>query len=614
LLDKGSMVFFMITSAPSSEPVTALDAAETMVLELPFTKVEYSEPYEVEAANNVMLEAVDTAVGLEQGEIAIRVLYHKLGSQDYLITIMAAPDSMADRETTINKLIGSIEFYTPSLFATDPKETVNLLGYEPDEKELDPARTHSGASSFVGILYSGLVRLSPAMQIEADLAESWTISPDGKVYTFILRENLQFADGSPLTAEDVQKSWERAANPETESDVAATYLGDIAGFQQVVDGDADSISGLELIDERTIQVTLKEPVSYFLAKLTYPTSFVVDVSQTDDSLWVWEPNASGPYVFSEYIEQTGMLFERNEKYHNPPEVRYLAYNLNPGGSNISLYEADRLDVAYLDSEGTLRIRDENDPLHGEWQSTASMCTSVVQMNNNIEPFDDLKVRQAFLQAIDLELYHENLFQSTNMIARTILPPAMPGYSSELAPLPFDPAAAKALLAESSYAGNLPEITVSASGYSDSQRPDVDALVEMWKTNLGVKVNVVFLDPLDFTSAAKEDHGHLVVYGWCADYPDPGNFLDILYHSESNFNVAGYSNPDVDSLLEKARSELDPATRIGLYQEAERMLIEDGAVIPLLHSVSDVLVKPRLLNFILSPISTADGIGWSLANP
>jgi oligopeptide transport system substrate-binding protein len=130
---------------------------------------------------------------------------------------------------------------------------------------------------------------------------------------------------------------------------------------------------------------------------------------------------------------------------------------------------------------------------------------------------------------------------------------------------------------------------------------LNAMIETWRDVLEADVTIDFLSAEDFTSAAREEHGHMVSYGWCADYPDPENFLDILYHSESDFNVAGYHNPEVDAMLEQARVELDVSTRLALYQEIERLLLEDGAAITLWHGVSDALVNERIEGFVLAPM-------------
>jgi oligopeptide transport system substrate-binding protein len=211
--------------------------------------------------------------------------------------------------------------------------------------------------------------------------------------------------------------------------------------------------------------------------------------------------------------------------------------------------------------------------------------------------DDINVRKAFSLAVDPERLVQILNGGLTPIARSILPPSMPGYSNDLSVGSFDPEAAKAALSTSKYANNLPVITLTVSGYANNEDDYITALVNMWQTNLGVTVEVEYLDPVNFTQEAVSRHGQMVSYGWCADYPDPQNFLEILYQTGSDFNVAGYSNPIVDELLSTAQIEQDVTTRLSLYRQIESLLLQDFAAIPILNNVSYVLVKPEVKGYI-----------------
>lgn len=560
------------------------------------------------AGSGTAQTALITGEAEDGTEYLVRLAYAEQGAHTYAFYAYGTPPAIEARETTFNMLVNQAQLGSSQIYGLNRDETLVLLGFDPDERALDPARTTGSADGYVGLLYSGLVRLSPELQVVPDLAERWDISADGTVYTFTLRANLEFADGSPLTAEDVRYSLERAADPDTGSTTARTYLGDILGVADVLDEEADSIEGLEVVDERTIVMTLDGPKPYFLAKLTYPTAFIVDEESVDgepDDEWPFEPNPSGPYLLREYSEAETLIFERNPAYYQPAGIPYVVYLNNRFGSSISLFESGEIDVVYLDATETAEVRRPSHVLHDQWVSVTSMCTGLVQMNNTLAPLDDVNVRRALALAVDKDGLNDLLADGLNLRSDTILPPAMPGYSLELAQAQaattFDAAAAQAALAASSYGTDLPPITVHASGFGNEERDDVNALVADWREVLGIEVNVEFLDPSAFTGAARDESAHLVFYGWCADYPDPQNFLDILYHSNSEFNVAGYSNPELDALIEEAGVELDPAQRLALYQELERRLLEDGAGIPLLHNVSDALVSSRIQGTVIVPI-------------
>jgi ABC-type oligopeptide transport system substrate-binding subunit len=528
---------------------------------------------------------------------------HNLRS--YLFVLYGASQDYYDNKDNFDTMIKSISLDGVQLYGAVRDQTLVLYGWDPDPIDLDPARTGTGAGDLVGLLYSGLVSLTPDLKIAPDLAEKWTVSPDGLVYTFTLRYDLAFQDERPITAQDVKNSWERAADPKTGSKTATTYLGDIVGVKEKLAGNAKEIIGVQVIDDRTLVVKLDGPKPYFLAKLTYPTSFVVDEKsvKAGSNDWVFKPNASGPYKLLDYEKGTIFLLERNLAYHNPPKLPYIAFRLDFSNNPLSYYESNDIDIAdWFNKDEVKKVQDASYPLHNEVHTTASMCTNLLQMNNTIPPMDDPNVRKAFALAIDRQRLIDQFFGANAQLAETILPPAMPGFSANQKLEPFDPKAAKDALAASRYAAKLPKIVLNISGYANYPSDYAKALAAMWQTNLGVNVQVEYLDPTDYTKAAHDQHGQLVLYGWCADYPDPQNFLDVLYHTGSNFNVSGYTNPDVDKLLDQAQVENDPAKRLALYQKVESLLLSDYAAVPLRYDIFTLLVKPTVKGVILPPMN------------
>ena len=300
-----------------------------------------------------------------------------------------------------------------------------------------------------------------------------------------------------------------------------------------------------------------------------------------------------------------MIFARNDAYHTPPAIANVVYLSSIAGNRLSIYEANEVDLVYIGGTDAIDVRRPSHELHDEWLTNTSMCTTTLMLDNTAAPLDDVNVRRALAWAVDKEGLNELLSEGTNLVAETILPPAMPGYAVELAEaqaaLTYQQEAAQAALAASAYADDMPPIVIHAAGFGDTERDDLNALVSNWQEVLGIEVQIAFIEPTNYNEVLASEEGNLVSYGWCADYPDPENFLDVLFHSESEFNVSGYSNEQVDELLEAARVELDPATRVALYQEVERMLLDDQATIPLSHGVSDVLVKPHVQNYVLAPL-------------
>ncbi|HSG17676.1 MAG TPA: peptide ABC transporter substrate-binding protein [Anaerolineae bacterium] len=485
-------------------------------------------------------------------------------------------------------------------YDVDEDQALYLSGGQP--RTLDPALSHSGAGGLLGAIFSGLVTLNTELQVEPELAAGWDVSDDGTVYTFYLRPEATFHDGRPITAEDVIYSWERAAAPEMASDTVQTYLGDVVGVADVLAGRAEHVSGLRAIDDHTLEVRIDAPKTYFLSKLTYPVSYVVDRQNVSQPDWQRRPNGSGPFTLQAWEDDEIMILARNEDHYRTPAVSNVVY-LMGAGIPMSMYELDEIDLVGVGGGSLERVQDPNSPYFPELRVGADMCTTYVGFDNSRPPFDDPLVRQAFSLAIDRERITDGLYNGNALPAAGLLPPGMPGYSGEVGNLAHEPSAAQALLAQAGYddPADFPAVTFNTSGYG-GVGPLVTALITMWQENLDVTVEPLMLDPYEYLDELYGGNtGHIFNAGWCADYPDPENFLDVLFHSGSQQNLTGYGDPAVDALLEQARVESDVAKRLTLYGDIERQIVAAAPAAFLVHSLSAVLVKPHLKNYVLTPI-------------
>ncbi len=472
-------------------------------------------------------------------------------------------------------------------------------GETSNPREYDPATTHGSGDK---LLYSGLVSFDPNLNLTPDLAETWDVSNGGTVYTFHLRENAKFHDGRPVTAQDFVYSWERAASPATASDTVLTYLSDIVGVQEMASGQADHISGLQVIDDHTLQVTIDAPKPYFILKLTYPTAFVVDSNNVEQGgEWFRQPNGTGPYKLVEWTSFERIVYEANPDFYlGAPSIPYVVINLYAGNPQ-SLYETGDVDISGVYSVD--RFLDPTEPLHDELISGVGLCTSYVIFDVTRPPFDDINVRKAFSMAFNRQQYVDVVASGRALPADGLYPPGLPGFSYDLQGLPYDPEQARELLKQSKYgsAEGLPPIVYTDAGIGSSIGMDVSAMAEMWQQNLGVTITVENIEPNFFSELVfSGNNGQLLSYGWCADYPDPENFADILFHSGSTQNIGGYSNPELDTLLEQARVEQDVTKRIDLYQQAEKIIVNDAPVLFTTHSLSYQLVKPYIKGYVFTP--------------
>jgi len=480
-------------------------------------------------------------------------------------------------------------------------ETLYLSGGESnDPRDYDPATTRGSGDKMV---YSGLFSFNPQMELVPDLVESWQVR-DGTVFTFTLRANAKFHDGRAVTAQDVIYSWDRAADPATKSDTVTTYLGDIVGVREKHAGSADHISGLRAVDDHTLEVTIDAPKPYFLAKLSYPTAFVIDRANVESGAdWYRHPNGTGPYKLIRWDSMQQMVYERNEDFYlGAPAIRYVVIQLYTG-LPIRLYETDEIDIAGVSLYDVARASDPSGPLHAELVAGVDLCTDYMVFDNTRPPFDDPKVRQAFSEAFDRQLFISLVYSGDALPAVGLYPPGLPGRREGLTGLPFDPEGAKVLLSGSKYAGSdFPEVVLTDGGYGSNVSPDFAAMAAMWKKYLGVTIRVENLQPEKFwDEVGAGRRGQMWIGGWCADYPDPENFADVLFHTGSDFNEGGYSNSELDKLLEAARTEPDTGKRIALYQQAEDIIIRDAPVLFTVHPLSYVLVKPYILGYVLTPI-------------
>jgi len=491
---------------------------------------------------------------------------------------------------------------------TLPGEGTVLTLYDIDPWTLDPAvSSESTSHQYIMQIFSGLVRLDDNLEPAPDIAQDWEISNAGTTYTFYLRQDVMFHDGRQVKAEDFKYSWERACDPATGSHTAAIYLGDIVGVNEVLAGETEEISGVRVVDDYTLEVTIDAPKSYFLSKLTYPTSFVVDRANVATG-WEWwhSPNGTGPFKLKQWEEESLLVLKRNELYYGEvAKVDSVVFQLW-GGVPMNMYETGEIDVTAVSIAYIDKVTDERGPFYQDLTAVPELSFYYIGFDTTKPPFDDVNLRRAFSQAIDKDKLVSLVYRDTVQSADGILPPGMPGYNEDLVGLDFDVTGARELIASSRYGdvSNLPPITITTIGWGGLISSELEAIIYEWRNNLGVDVKVRQLEPQRFLYHLMEEKDEMFDMGWIADYPHPQDFLDILFHSGSENNYGEYSNPQVDALLERANVEPDREVGLGLYQQAEQLLVEDAACLPLWFGKNYVLVKPYVSGYELNPMGIA----------
>ena len=480
--------------------------------------------------------------------------------------------------------------------------TLNLAGSGPTT--LDPALAADSTSAmYIFQLFSGLVRLDQNLQVAPDIASSWDTSSDGKMYTFRLRHDVKFDDGKPVTAADFKYSWERALNPATSSLTAGTYLSDIVGAEDVLSGITTQLNGVKILDDYTIQVTIDAAKSYFLEKLAYPTAFVVDQTNVQSgSTWWHHPNGTGPFKLQQWQGQALVLQLNDNYYGEKAKLKQVVFRLT-GENPMQLYQEGSIDVSFVSANYMGLVTDPSNPISNELEVFPELSLYYIGFNCSTPPFDDANVRQAFYLAVDKSRVISLAADNVVAVANGILPPGMPGYNPNLQGLQFDPEKAKQLIAASKYGNvsNLPPIVLTTAGVGGHISGILGGVIEEWRRNLGVEVTVRQLESQTFLYGPNQEKDQLFDTGWIADYPDPQDFLDLLFHTSAHNNIGNYSNPPLDSLLDQAAIEQDSNARLKTYQTAEQLIVQDAAILPLFFGTNYVVVKPYVKDYVLSPL-------------
>jgi oligopeptide transport system substrate-binding protein len=474
---------------------------------------------------------------------------------------------------------------------------LNLYGNDPTT--LDPAMSSdAGSHEYIIQIFGGLVSLDENLAPAPDIASGWDMSKDGRTYTFHLRDNVKFHSGRVVTAQDVKYSWERAASPATGSQTAGTYLGDIVGVKEMLTGKATEISGVRVIDDKTLEVTIAAPKSYFLFELTYPVAFVVDKDNVGTGEWWRNPIGTGPFKLKEWTKYSQLVLERNPDYHGTvAKLGSVVFHML-AGLPMNLYESGDTDVAEVSLSYIDRVSDPVGPFYDQLTIIPELSLYYLAFNTVKAPFDDVNIRRAFSMSLDKDKIISLVFQNAVEKANGIVPPGIKGFNEELVGLDYDVARARELIRQSKYGdvSALPQITLTTAGEGGAVSNVLQAAVVQWRENLGVDVKIRQIEPDTFYYTLKQEKDEVVDMGWIADYPHQQDFLDVLFRSGADINYGEYSDPVVDSLLDQAAAELDTERSIELYRQAEQKLVDDAACIPISFGSKYVLVKPYVKGY------------------
>lgn len=465
-----------------------------------------------------------------------------------------------------------------------------------DPTTLDPALSGESASgAVIDQLFSGLVELSADMEILPAMAESWEVLDGGRRYVFHLREDARWSNGHAVTAHDFEFAWKRVLDPKTGAPLASA-LYDIQGAQAYHEGAISDPAqlGVQALNDSTLSVELAEPAGYFLQVLALPVAYAVPrlVVQQHGTAWTDLAHlvVNGPFQIEAWKPGKSMTLVRNPAYcgRSGGNVQYV--ELCPHGKDASktLYEAHELDFLDLRGLASAELDRLRQAYAEDYISAPCPTTWYVAFNTRRPPFDDMRVRRALALAIDKERLVNIATGGIHSPARGgLVPPAIPGHSPGIA-LPYQPEQAQRLLAEAGYAdGNgFPSQELQGAAYPRTE-PLASELQRQWQENLHIRVPFELPSLHTFMQKIEKESPHIFFSGWMADYPDPDNFLRVCLQ----WQRTGWQNTAYITLVEKARQTPRAVERMQLFQEAERILIAEAAIIPLTHEWLHLLVKP-----------------------
>ncbi len=457
-------------------------------------------------------------------------------------------------------------------------------------------------------LYEGLVMYDPEGAVVPGAAEDWTISEDGKTYTFTLREDGRWSNGDPVTAEDFVFTWQRLMTPETAAKYA-NLLYPIENAEAVNKGEMPPEAlGVKAVDDRTLEITLEDPVPYFLELLTHQTGLPLHKASVEalgnDFVKAGNMVSNGAYSLIENIPNDRITLSKNTHYYAADEVQIDTVHYYPTDDQaaaVRRYMAGELDTNYYFPVDQLDyLRQE---LGEQVRVAPYLSVYYYSFNTRKPPLDDPNVRRALSMAIDREFLGEEIFSGAQLPAYSLVPPGLEGYTpaqmdfAGLSQLDREDEAMR-LLEEAGYGeGGKPLKIEIRYNTNDNHRKVATAVADMWKT-LGIEVSLLNTDVrTHYSHLQNKGDFDVARAGWVADYADAQNFLFLGISDNDVGNYASYDNAQFDDLMRRSDAERDPEARRALLEEAEAILMRDMPMAPLMYTASLHLVAPHVKGWV-----------------
>ncbi len=476
-------------------------------------------------------------------------------------------------------------------------------GTEPET--IDPAKSTGVTENAIeNDLFEGLVTFSPDGKEVPGVAESWEISDDGTVYTFHLREDAMWSNGDPVTANDFVYSFRRTVDPATASDYAP-ILSPIVNASAIIAGENTDFSslGVTAVDDRTLQITLTAPTPYILGLLTHNVAFPVHQATIEEfgDEWTRPGNmvGNGAFMLEDWVPQSQLTVVKNQNFHAADEValdKIVFYPTEDLAEELKRYRAGELDITYDVPSDQVTWLEEN--MADEFHNTPYLGTYYYVINLTKEPLgNEIQIRQALSLAIDREILTEKITQAGELPAYAWVPPDIAGYTQQATfykDMSQDErnSHAAVLMEEAGYGPDNPLQIELLYNTSDNHKKIAVAIASMWK-KIGVETTLTNQEWKVYLESRDQKNYQVARAAWIGDYADPLNFLELFLSDAGERNDAGYVNPEFDRLLAEAANTVDPAARMMLLEQAEKIFLDDIALIPIYHYTSQHMISPQV---------------------
>jgi len=503
-------------------------------------------------------------------------------------------------------------FFCRNSFSSEKRSDIPETGgtyrrpLEFSPKNLDPALSFDMYStSVIQQIFDGLVQFDKDLNVVPAIARSWKISSDGLTYTFYLREGVKFHNGREVTADDFIYSFTRLINPVTKSS-SIDFFTQILGAKEFIDKKVKEVKGLAALDKYTLRIILFEPYAPFISILAMKGAKVVPKEEVEKSGTDFgkSPVGTGPFKFVSMKEGEEIVLEANKDYFEGrpclDKIVFKIFHGAPREKILTEFKEGGLEESFIPPEEIEEILKRK---KYPFIQKPLLSLRFYGFNLRTKPLDNKRLRKAINFAIDKKSIISEIHKNQFHLAKGILPPGMPGYDPKKEPYPHNETLAQKYVMESGYGKDklAPALEIWSASKSDAALKELNE-IKSQLNKIGIQAIIHYETNWPNFLLMLRDHKFPIhIHAWSADFPDPDNFLGILFHSKSKYNYWAYQNKEVDRLLDRARAERDYLKRMEMYRKIEEIILDDAPIVPMVNHLFQMVYQPYVRGIEVSAL-------------